>query len=42
MLVNFNLQWILPRLLGPEQFLDISTAGCEREAGEETGVAQNI
>ena len=42
MLVNFNSQWILPRLLGPEQFLDISTAGCEREAGEETGVAQNI
>ena len=42
MLVNFNSQWILPRLLGPEQFLDISTAGCEHKAGEETGVAQNI
>ena len=42
MLVNFNSQWILPGLLGPEQFLDISTAGCEHKAGEETGVAHNI
>ena len=42
MLVNFNSQWILPGLLRPEQFLDISTPGCERKAGEEMGVAQNI
>ena len=39
MLVNFNPQWILPGLLRPEQFLEVSTACCERKASEETGVA---
>lgn len=40
--VNFNPHWILPRLLGAEQFLDISSSGSVGETRKKSCIAQYI